>query len=80
MCSGRTAVPAPLVTNPVIGINEERLGKCVRQVEHIIGHVFVTVYIGSLVCPLKTLCPTHMMKWLVRQWMTCNIIIMKYDP
>ena len=34
------AVPAPLVTNPVIGINEERLGKCVRQGEHIIGHVF----------------------------------------
>jgi hypothetical protein len=52
-------------SKPVIGINEERLGKCARQVEHIIGHVFVTVYIGSLVCPLKTLCPTHMMKWLV---------------
>ena len=34
------AVPALLVTNPVISINEKRLGKCVRQVEHIRGHVF----------------------------------------
>jgi hypothetical protein len=34
------AVPAPLVTNPVISINEKRLGKCVRQEEHIRGHVF----------------------------------------
>ena len=33
------AVPAPLVTPIVLIMNEEKTGKCLRQVEHIRGHL-----------------------------------------
>ena len=38
-CSTSDTRPVNLVTNSVIVVNEERIRKCLRQVEHIRGHL-----------------------------------------